>query len=366
MKAAQDYLKSNADIAKTKGEAGKDVAQTAKYNGEVMDATLKRYRSELDTIADPQSAARWLQAQYQDPAIGQFMASKGGPFEQAVRSIPTDPEGFAKWRGMAGMGMEKFIAEQRMQAQQAEVARHNQVGERQTAANDIMMPDGKGGFVPNRAYIGAKASIAKSGASNINISTDKSLLTTMAKGLGEQLDTGLAGANSAAQTIQNAQNLKGLLNNGKLITGPGADTRILLTQIGSTLGVGGKDDAEKLANTRLAMQAMARSELDAAQSMKGQGAMSDNERALVKRAAGGDINMTSAELSVLADGLEKSGRARIKQHQTNVQRLGSVKGAETLMPFYQVEMPPEAPKAPAKTGAGPDVDSLVEKYRSKK
>ncbi len=171
MKAAQDYQKSNADIAKTRGEMGKDAAQTAKYNGEVMDATLQRYRGALDTIADPQSAARWLQAQYQDPVIGGFMAGKGGSFEEAVRSIPTDPEGFAKWRGQAGMGMEKFIAEQRLQAGQAEQKRQFGITSGQTAANDIMTPDGKGGYMPNTPLIGAKAAIAKSGASSVSVNT---------------------------------------------------------------------------------------------------------------------------------------------------------------------------------------------------
>jgi len=69
-----------------------------------------------------------LQAQYADPVLKDHMQALG-PYEQAVQRIPTDPKLFQSWRSNAGMGMEKFMEHQRLQAQQAEVARHNKAGE---------------------------------------------------------------------------------------------------------------------------------------------------------------------------------------------------------------------------------------------
>jgi len=213
-------------------------------------------------------------------------------------------------------------------------------------------------------YLKAKSQIAQAGSTKLSINTAKPLLDTMAEGLGKQLDAGLSGAQSAVQTVQNAQTLRKLLDSGNLITGPGADARVIMAQIGSALGVGGGNDAEKLANTRLAMQAMAKSELDAAQSMKGQGAMSDAERALVKRAAGGDISMSAPELKALAAGLEKNARARIGQHQQNVERLKAIPQAEGLIPFYTINSPAEMPTA-APTGVPPDIEAILRKHGAK-
>lgn len=212
-------------------------------------------------------------------------------------------------------------------------------------------------------FLAAKKQIAEAGSTRLNVNTAKPLLDTMAEGLGKQLDAGLSGAQSAVQTVNNAQNLRRLVDGGQIISGPGADARVILAQIGTTLGIGGKDDAEKLANTRTAMQSMAKAELDAAQSMKGQGAMSDAERALVKRAAGGDITMTPPELRALAVALEKNARARIGQHQSNVERLKALPEAAGLIPFYSIESPAEMTDAPA--GVPPNIEAILRKHGAK-
>ena len=92
--------------AKEAADTGKVVADTGKVAAETTDAALKRYRGILDYIDNPQSAARWLQAQYSDPATGQLLSGLA-PFEEAVKSIPTTPQEFQQWRVQAGIGMEK-------------------------------------------------------------------------------------------------------------------------------------------------------------------------------------------------------------------------------------------------------------------
>ena len=222
-------------------------------------------------------------------------------------------------------------------------------------------PDGKP--VANTPYQQFEFGKAKAGKTDVNlaVNTEKSLLTTMGEGLGKQLDSSLAGAQSATNTINTAQQIRQLVSSGKVITGPGADYRVTFARLGDALGVGGKDNAEKLANTAQLVQNLARTELSEAQSNKGQGQFTDAERVLLKRAASGDVNMSNPELLTLSGAMEKSGRSRIQQHQNQVQRLQQMPGAAPLIPFYSVDMPSGGGAGPSDGG----IDDLVNKHRSK-
>jgi len=213
----------------------------------------------------------------------------------------------------------------------------------------VVGPNGQ--LTVDPGFLGAKKQIAAAGrpVTNVSVNTNKTLLNEVASGLGKQLDDGLSGANTAVGTIQSARNLRAALDSGRVITGPGANQRIFLTQLGSALGIVGKDAQETLAQTSAAIQNLAQGELQAAQGMKGQGAITDAERALLKRAAGGDISMTESELRTLSNTIERTANARIAGHQANVERLRQVPGGESLMPFYSApQVPPAAaPAAPA-------------------
>ena len=299
---------------------------------------------------------------------------------QFVRNLPGDPR--ALRQSLITIGLQAADAGKRLDMMTPKVENTDlgnrsvrrlvdpMTGQVQSQSESIKAPEGfivgkDGRLSVDPGYLGAKSQIAAAGSTKLSINTAKPLLDTMAEGLGKQLDSGLSGAQSAVQTVQNAQTLRKMLASGNLITGPGADARVIMTQIGSALGVGGKDDAEKLANTRLAMQAMAKAELDAAQSMKGQGAMSDAERALVKRAAGGDISMSAPELKALAAGLEKNARARIGQHQQNVERLRSIPQAAGLIPFYEIQSPAEMQDAAPGVAVPPNIDAILKKHGGK-
>lgn len=122
-------LMQQADALEKQGlEKQKTGAEVSEKGSKVMDEAIKRYRGALDFVDTPEGAARWLRAQYDDPSTGQFMA-RFGPFEQTVKRIPSDPQGFQNWRKQAAMGIDKFMEQQRLVAQQDEVARHNKAGE---------------------------------------------------------------------------------------------------------------------------------------------------------------------------------------------------------------------------------------------
>ena len=77
-----------------------------------MHQRLKVYREALGSgmVTDPQAAAQWLRAQYEDPATGEHMLRLAGPLEEAVKRIPTDPAGFARWQQQSVMGMDRYLA----------------------------------------------------------------------------------------------------------------------------------------------------------------------------------------------------------------------------------------------------------------
>lgn len=149
-------LMQQADALEKQGlEKQKTGAEVSEKTSKVMDETIKRYRGALDYIDTPEGAARWLQAQYADPVLKDHMQALG-PYEQAVQRIPTDPKLFQSWRSNAGMGMEKFMEQQ---AKQREFELKSQ--------NELIGPDG----VVNQKLLDAKQSVARAGASSVNVST---------------------------------------------------------------------------------------------------------------------------------------------------------------------------------------------------
>ena len=87
------------------------------------------------------------------------------------------------------------------------------------------------------------------------------------------------------------------------------------------IGVNGADETEKLQNTRSLIQGLARQELAAAGSMKGQGQITENERALLQRAESGTIqDLTIPEIKTLVGAIKKTANYRINTHNTNMER----------------------------------------------
>lgn len=209
--------------------------------------------------------------------------------------------------------------------------------------NKPFQMDAQGNVVPNKAYQQYELSKASAGAArmnnNISVNTEKSFLNEIAGGLGKQVDASIAQARGASDSLRTIGQLSDVLNSGKVMAGPATKPAMLLTQLGSQLGLAGKDANETLQKTRAAMQQMAQLELDAAGQMKGQGQITENERDIIRRAASGDISMTLPELKTLTASLEKTARYRIERHNANVQPLLANPNAAALAPFLTVPAP---------------------------
>jgi hypothetical protein len=212
--------------------------------------------------------------------------------------------------------------------------------------------DAQGNIVPNQAYQNYEIRKAGAGAArmsnNISVNTEKSFLNEIAGGMGKQVDASLAQARGASDSLRTIGQLGEILNSGKVMAGPATKPAMLLTQLGSQLGLAGKDANETLQKTRAAMQQMAQLELDAAAQMKGQGQITENERDIIRRAASGDISMTLPELKTLTASLEKTARYRIERHNQNIQPLLANPNAAALAPFLTVPSPAQ----PKQQGGG--------------
>jgi hypothetical protein len=196
----------------------------------------------------------------------------------------------------------------------------------------------------NQGYKGSfldyQTSLKRAGATNIAVG-DKSFQSEFGKGVADAVTSGYQAAQGAVSTLSRIQTLKPLISGDKLFSGTLGGAQVQASRVADALGIGGATNAEKLQNTAVAMQQLAGLELSAAEAMKGQGAITENERGLIKRAAGGDLmNMTAKEVSFLLNALEKTSNYKIQIHETNLKRLSKNKDLAPLAEYYQLPTTP--------------------------
>lgn len=198
----------------------------------------------------------------------------------------------------------------------------------------------------------------KAGATNVSqtVNTEKSFLGPLAGKVAGMVADSATAAQAAQSALGTIGQIRQALPNS--FTGPGADARVVLSRLQGALGVGGANDEEKLANTAKLVQGLAQAELDAAQQMKGQGQITEAERALIARAAAGSLGMMPGEIMALTVALEKVARAKIAAHQRNVQSLGQMEGAGPILPFFATQGGAQVP-APAMPGGGSIQDAAA-------
>jgi len=143
-----------------------------------------------------------------------------------------------------------------------------------------------------------------------------------------------AGARSANDTLKNIEQMLPALD--KAIVGPAADYRTAMLRIGQQLGVAGADANEQLANTRIVVQGLAQRELDEAAQMRGQGGLTEGERAILRRAAAGDQTLSAAEIRQALSTAQRVARGRLATQQDYLQRALKIQGFEQFAPMYEV------------------------------
>lgn len=230
------------------------------------------------------------------------------------------------------------------------------VEKRPDMAKDLLIKDANGNWVPNTALVGIKKEIGKAGATNVQVKTDVKTGESLASQVGPMMKESTLAAEGAVKQAQAADQILGALS-GPAYTGPGANVRLKGAQIADTLGVGGKDTAEKIANTRTALQNLSQLTLQGRQQMRGQGAITEGESALAQRAVSGDIDLTANEIKQLANAAKRAAAFQYQEHQRKLQVMQNNPNLSGIAPFYQgpamqdsapVPQPAQASQAPAK------------------
>ena len=217
-----------------------------------------------------------------------------------------------------------------------------------------MGANGQPEWIPG--YISGRGQISAAGATRVNVpvnvNTEKQLFGQIADKIGDQIAAGADQARAAAGTLRTVEQIRGALDSGKVLAGPGTKAAVALMQVGQMIGVGGASGQEVLENTRTAIQGLAQLELNAAEQMKGQGQITESERKILRRAAAGDItDMNTGELRTVLGVLDRTARHKITANQRNVDMLGANPGSAPLAPYMQVPMPPAYQPPAAQPGA---------------
>jgi hypothetical protein len=177
--------------------------------------------------------------------------------------------------------------------------------------------------------------IRRSGAANITQNAEKGGLALAYEQGVKDLAVSRDMARSANATLANIDRILPALDTA--ITGPAADFRATLLRVGKQLNVAGADADQILKNTATVVQGLAQQELDAASQMRGQGTLTDAERAILRRAAGGDVSLTAGELRVGLLAAQRSARARAESHgQLLSTAVRTIPSLAQIAPMYEV------------------------------
>jgi hypothetical protein len=178
----------------------------------------------------------------------------------------------------------------------------------------------------------------QAGAAKVNVSVaEKKFGEEFGRGVAGAVETTYNRATSAQQTISTINNIRPLIKEG-VYSGPLSTSNMYIDRLASSLGITSGTINDKLVRTSQAMQGLASLELSAAEAMKGQGAITENERSLIARAAGGNFaQFTAAEVSGLLNALEKTAKSKISAHTKNLERLRKRKDTADLADFYELQ-----------------------------
>ena len=193
----------------------------------------------------------------------------------------------------------------------------------------LFQVDPKGGVVVNPVVSAEQQRQRKAGATSVIMPGQKAFQIALGTAAGKQVEESQTKASAAQESLATIYDLRPILTAG-IYSGPLSGSQRTVAQFAAKLGIAGKDAAETLKRTASTMQGLAALELASAAAMKGQGVITESERAILARAGGGNIqDFTAPEIQTMLNGLEKIANYRINAHEKNITRLrGHPEGRE--------------------------------------
>lgn len=184
-----------------------------------------------------------------------------------------------------------------------------------------------------------KTAVAAAGRPSIEVKTGETAANELIRSQIARTDASQAAADAASETLRISASLKPLIEEG-VFSGPLSGSAQVITRLGSALGVTGDNAQQILNRTSQVMQGLSTLELEAAKGMRGQGAITESEREIIRRASAGKLGeFTSGEVKSLLNALDKTAKYRIGSHQRQVQALRNVlpAGSERFAEAYTTE-----------------------------
>lgn len=205
--------------------------------------------------------------------------------------------------------------------------------------------DGK--VAPNTAFQSYELSRTRAGAPSVTVKNEVKTGESIAGQIGPMVKDSYTAAQGAVQTADAANRVIQAVDSGKLIAGTMAQGRLSAIQLADTLGVGGKDAFDRIANTRQAVRGLAEMTLQGRKQMSGQGAITESESKLAERAMSGDITMTPGEIKQLANASRRAAQFTYEQHQGQLRNMRARPDLQGMAGFYET-----APFPAGGTGSG--------------
>lgn len=170
------------------------------------------------------------------------------------------------------------------------------------------------------AVVAQKKDIARAGATNLNVNTEKTYGSKFGGLIAESDAAKLSAAENAPRMAENADRIADLLATGKVITGTGANARL---QLAKALNLAGGSDSEKIKNTEVLVSSLAETTLGAIKASNlgaGQG-FTNADRDFLEKAVAGQLSYDQKSLGELA---RLSRRAAEKSAETWNKRSASI------------------------------------------
>ena len=206
----------------------------------------------------------------------------------------------------------------------------------------------------------------KAGATNIGLKVENKMGDSLAGQVGPMLKDSRVATDGAVKMFDAADRIGKALDSNKVSAGPLASKIQTVRQFAQVVG-GGND--ESIRQTRQVIKSLAQMSVEARKQLQGQGQVTESEAAAVAKADAGDINdLTTGELRDLVTLTKRAAHFQAQSHNKLLETMAGSDVTRPVVPFYQVRgtdaLLKHSPQLP-QIGGAPNVDSLVEKYRTK-
>lgn len=331
-----------AAMQKSAFEAEKEDRLARAAQADFAAKRMKLARDMLPSVTSPEMYASWRENTVKDlPGLASLIPAEYSP--ETTRALMLE----------ADKALEQHFVSQNLGGAQQVLAMP-----KYGAGAAQLVPGSRVSDVPLPPEIEAqKARIAKAGASNISVSTEKKYGEAFGSKLADVDINKMTTAEKAPQLAESANRIIGLVNQGNVFTGPASEIKL---NIARALNVAGANNAEQIANTEKLIAATGQSTLDAIKGAglgTGQG-FTNKDLDFLRGIAGGTIGLTPQTLTELATlqhrvavrSAESWGKRVREMPKEVVQGTGISMEPIAVPPLAQPKLKGAAPSSPAPAG----------------